>query len=95
MPIEGSCGLELMLLLFPEFHRDVVLADPSDLTYDVTHSGPLFLVYPCMSLDVASHTLAPGDTSALPALSLTRSFSQGVNGPLLPLLADSLSSKAV
>lgn len=79
MSIKGSCGLELMFLLFPEFHRDMVLAGPSDLIYQVTHSGPfpLLLVSLCMSLDVASHTLAPGDTSPLPDLSLTRSFSIG------------------
>lgn len=53
---------------------------------------PLFLVYSCMSLDVASHTLAPGDTSPLPDLSLTRSFSTGSEWTLEPLLAYSLTA---
>lgn len=51
MPIEGSHDLELMLLLFPEFHRDIVLAGPSDLTYQVTHNGP-FLPAPYLSLHI-------------------------------------------
>lgn len=79
MPIKGSCGLEWMFLLFPEFHGDIVLAGPSDLIYQVTHSGP-FPRAPCFSLHVSRCRFSyPGswDTSPLPDLGLTGSFSIG------------------